>query len=87
MLPHIMIVILTFIRAHLDRAKEIAELRSPREDDGPIARINWKTSIVMDKYPYGTFKQTAGELRGKALNALTNLTQKGEGGNIPIPDG
>lgn len=73
-------------RGHLDRAKEIAELRSPRYDDGPIARINWKTAIVLESYPYGAFKQTANELRDKAMAAYTNLTQSGEGGRIPVPD-
>lgn len=77
---------LTFCRGHLDRAKELAELRSPQYDDGPIARINWKTSIVLDSYPYGAFKTTAMELREKAMAAKTNLTQSGEGGRIPFPE-
>lgn len=66
----------------LDKARKISELRSPTRDDGPIARIVWKTSEVLASAPYGANKAEADELRQKAEVARQALLAGGEGGLI-----
>ena len=60
----------------------IAQLRSPDRDDGTMARIMWKTSVVLEAETYGTFQEEATELRIRAELALKTLTAKGEGGIV-----
>jgi hypothetical protein len=80
-------------RAHLEKARSIAELRSPSRDDGTIARIIWMQANVMreDVLSAGA----ADQLRIRAEVALNNLTEKGEAtpltqydkeGNVVVPD-
>lgn len=60
----------------------IAELRSPDRDDGTMARIMWKKSMVLESDPYGTFQDEATALRIRAELALRKLTTNGEGGIV-----
>lgn len=64
------------IRGHLDKARAIAELRSPTRDDGTKSRIFWMLSRVMAEDPL-----TAGaaeELRVQAEIARRILVTSGE---------
>ena len=58
----------------------IAQLRSPDRDDGTMARIMWKTSVVLESETFGIFLEEATELRIRAELALKTLTANGEGG-------
>jgi hypothetical protein len=69
---------------YLDKARGIAELRSPTRDDGVIARICWKTAIVLEADTFGTFKNEAEEFRSRAEVARRKLIASGEGGIIPF---
>ena len=70
----------------LDKARTISELRSPSRDDGPTARILWKTSVVLASDPYNSHANEADELRKKAEVAKQQLLASGEGGVIPFID-
>lgn len=69
-------------RAYLDKAMAIAQLRSPDRDDGTMARIMWKTSVVLESETYGAYQEEATELRIRAELALKTLSAKGEGGIV-----
>jgi tetratricopeptide (TPR) repeat protein len=71
-------------KMYLDKARSIAELRSPTRDDGVIARICWKTAIVLESDTFGSFKTEAGEFRNRAELARQKLLASGEGGIIPF---
>lgn len=71
-------------RMYLDKARIIAELRSPTRDDGVIARICWKTAIVLESDTFGTYKTEAQEFRSRAEVARQKLLASGEGGIIPF---
>jgi hypothetical protein len=58
-------------------------LRSPSRDDGVIARILWKTAVVLESDTFGTYTKEAGELRTRAEIARRALLGSGEGGVIP----
>jgi len=60
----------------------IAELRSPDRDDGTMARIMWKKSLVLESDTFGTYQDEATELRIRAELALRKLTTNGEGGVV-----
>ncbi len=60
----------------------IAQLRSPDKDDGTMARIMWKTSIVLESDTFGSFQEDATDLRIRAELAMKTLTAKGEGGFV-----
>jgi hypothetical protein len=60
----------------------IAQLRSPDRDDGTMARIMWKTSVVLESDTFGIFQEDATDLRIRAELALKTLTAKGEGGIV-----
>lgn len=81
--PFLLIIYPSFYRAYLDKARTIAELRSPSRDDGVIARILWKTAIVLESDTFGTYAADARELRTRAELARTALLGSGEGGIIP----
>lgn len=67
-------------RGHLDKARQIAELRSPARDDGTIARILWKIACVMEDDPaIGLYAAEAAQLRNRAEIARRTLTGRGEG--------
>jgi hypothetical protein len=66
----------------LDKARKISELRSPTRDDGPIARILWKTSVVLASDPYISDNAEANHLRYQAEAAKQMLLAAGEGGFI-----
>lgn len=70
----------------LDKARAISELRSPTRDDGPIARILWKTAVVLESDSYNSFAKEAEDLRKKAEVAQQQLLASGEGGVIPFID-
>jgi hypothetical protein len=72
------------IRMFLDKGKAISELRSPTRDDGPIARIVWKTVVVLESDPFNSYAAEAAELRQKAEVAKAELLAAGEGGIIPF---
>jgi hypothetical protein len=72
------------VRMFLDKGRAISELRSPNRDDGPIARILWKTAVVLDSDPYNSYANEATELRQKAEVAKAELLAGGEGGIIPF---
>jgi hypothetical protein len=61
-------------------------LRSPSRDDGPIARILWKTAIVLESNPLGQYAKEAAELRNRAAVAQQVLVAAGEGGELPNID-
>ena len=60
----------------------IAEIRSPNIDDGTIARILWKTSVVLGDDTFGTYQQEATEMRIRAEIALRKSERNGEGGLV-----
>jgi hypothetical protein len=64
---------------YLDKAMAIAQLRSPNRDDGTMARIMWKTSIVLESDTYGAYHEEANDLRIRADLARTKLNNNGEG--------
>jgi len=76
--------LLTRDRMYLDKARGIAELRTPSHDDGPIARICWKTAVVLEANTYGIYKSEAREFRNRAEVAKQKLLAAGEGGIIPF---
>jgi hypothetical protein len=61
-------------------------LRSPNRDDGPIARILWKTAVVLESNPLGQHAKEAQELRNRAALAQQQLIAAGEGGELPHSD-
>ena len=61
-------------------------MRSPTRDDGVIARILWKTAVVLESDVLGKFSSEAGELRQRAELARNKLVASGEGGSIPFAD-
>ena len=73
-------------RGYLYKARQIAELRSPTRDDGVIARILWKTAVVLESDMLGKFSSEANALRQRAEVARKQLMGSGEGGSIPFVD-
>lgn len=69
-------------RGYLDKAMAIAQLRSPNRDDGAMARIMWKTSVVLESDTFGAFADEATKLRIRADLAMKSLSAKGEGGVV-----
>jgi hypothetical protein len=51
-----------------------------------VARILWKTSIVLDDDLVGSYQKEAAEMRIRAEVALRKLTGKGEGGLVVTID-
>jgi hypothetical protein len=72
-------------RGFLDKALTIAQLRSPARDDGTMARILWKTSMVLDDDVVGGGKE-ASEMRLRADLALRKLSGNGEGALVVTID-
>ncbi|PVH79051.1 TPR-like protein [Cadophora sp. DSE1049] len=68
--------------SYLDRALAIAQIRSPTRDDGTMARILWKKSVVLESDTFGTFRAAAEEMRIRAEVARRTLTGNGEGGIV-----
>ena len=73
-------------RGYLHKAKQIAQLRSPNRDDGVIARIVWKTAVILESDVLGKFSSDAAALRHRAEVARQVLRASGEGGLIPFID-
>jgi hypothetical protein len=73
-------------RGYLHKALQIAELRSPTHDDGVIARILWKTAVVLENDVLGKFSSEAAALRQRAELARKKLVASGEGGFVPFVD-
>lgn len=71
-------------RGYFEKARLTAELRCPDRDDGPIARILWKTSRLLSTDKIGSYATEAAELRTRAELAKQNLISSGEGGMIPF---
>jgi tetratricopeptide (TPR) repeat protein len=69
-------------RVWLDKALNIAQLRSPGRDDGTITRLLWKTSQVLESDAVGAYQNEANEMRIRAEMARKDLTGKGEGGVV-----
>jgi hypothetical protein len=74
------------LRGFLDKALAIAQLRSPSRDDGTMARILWKKSVVLGDDVTGTYQKEADELRIRADLALRKLSQNGEGSSVVTID-
>jgi len=70
------------VKAYLDKALAIAQLRSPDEVDGTIARILWKKSEVLELHTFGHLQDDATDLRMQAESALTKLSGAGQGGLV-----
>jgi hypothetical protein len=70
----------------LDKALAIAQLRSPARDDGTVARILWKTSVVLEDDVAGYYQKEATEMRIRADIALRKLSGNGEGGLVVTID-
>jgi hypothetical protein len=66
----------------LDKAMSIAQLRSSNRDDGTMARILWKTSVVLESDTFGRYQNEANEMRIRAEVARRLLTGNGEGGVV-----
>jgi hypothetical protein len=60
----------------------IAQLRSPKRDDGTMARILWKTSVVLASDTFGTYQKEANDMLIRAEVARQDLTGNGEGGVV-----
>jgi hypothetical protein len=73
-------------KGYLNKARQIAELRSPNHDDGVIARILWKTAVVLESDVLGKFTSEADGLRQRAEVARKQLVANREGGLIPFID-
>jgi hypothetical protein len=84
---HSMMTVLTLHRHNLNKALTIAELRSPNRDDGHIARILWKTAMVLENNTFGKFAEEAERLKTRALVAQQQMLASGEGGEIPFIEG
>ncbi|KAH7416710.1 hypothetical protein BKA64DRAFT_701492 [Cadophora sp. MPI-SDFR-AT-0126] len=69
-----------------EKAKAILRLRSPTRDDGPIARLLWKTAVILDTDPDGESKADAAKLRLQARQARQELVANGEGGEVPYDE-
>ena len=70
-------------RGFLNKARNIAELRSPARDDGTIARILWKIANILRNNPAGTTLaqgQEAEQLLARAYKARSALQASGEAG-------
>jgi tetratricopeptide (TPR) repeat protein len=73
----------------LSKARHIAELRSPLRDDGTIARILWKISMVLRNQPSGMSVKEAKEadqILARAYLARSALTESGEAAEGEIYD-
>lgn len=79
-------LLLTFHRHNLQKALTIAELRSPNRDDGQIARILWKTALVLENDTLGKYAEEADSYRIRAAVAQQQMLASGEGGEIPYVD-
>ncbi|CZT03883.1 uncharacterized protein RAG0_10529 [Rhynchosporium agropyri] len=73
-------------KAYLDKAMAIAQLRSPDRDDGTMARMMWRMSVVLDSDTYGTFQDEATALRNRAELAMREMSAQGEGGGVLVLD-
>jgi hypothetical protein len=76
-------------KGFLAKVRNIAELRSPARDDGPVARILWKTAMILRNQPAGVSLQDMKEseqLLGRAYNAKSQLLMSGEAGEGEIYD-
>ena len=71
---------LILTRAWLDKARQIAEMNSPHRDDGPVARILWKISQVLEADELNRYTQEADDLKNRAALARAKLRTSGEGG-------
>jgi hypothetical protein len=70
------------LRQHLEKAKSIAELRSPTRDDGTITRILWMLGRVKSE---NLVTAAAGEkLKDRAEIARKKLVKDGEGAPVDI---
>jgi hypothetical protein len=69
---------------YLEKAIKIAELRTPSHDDGSIARICWKTAVVLEVDTFGIYTSEAKEFKTRAEVAKQKLLAAGEGGIIPF---
>ncbi|RDW59780.1 hypothetical protein BP6252_12867 [Coleophoma cylindrospora] len=74
--------VLTVRRKNLDKSLAIASLRSPNRDDGTMARIMWKMSVILEDDTYGTYAKEADSLRLRAELARQQLTASGESGLV-----
>jgi hypothetical protein len=79
-------MLLIYDRVYLDKARGIAELLTPSHDDGSIARICWKTAVVLEGMndTFDNYKSEAQEFRNRAEVAKQRLLASGEGGIIPF---
>lgn len=64
---------------YLDKAMTIAQIRSPIRDDGTMARILWKTSLVLERDTLGRYQDEASQKRIRAEVIRTKLNNNGEG--------
>jgi len=67
-------------KAWLDKARQIAEMNSPHRDDGPVARILWRISQVLEADELNRYAQEADDLKKRAAIARAKLRTSGEGG-------
>lgn len=71
---------------HLDKALLIAQLRSPNRDDGTIARILWKISVILRSETTGLYQEEANDLQIRAEMARGLLNSSGEGKTFTTTD-
>ncbi|KAH7348885.1 P-loop containing nucleoside triphosphate hydrolase protein [Rhexocercosporidium sp. MPI-PUGE-AT-0058] len=72
---------------YLKKALSIARLRSPARDDGTIARILWKTSVILQRMKKGGLGTEADSMRVAAELALQDPRNHGDCGPVmPLDD-
>lgn len=57
-------------------------IRSPIREDGTLARILWKTAVVLDSFNHVESGTEAAALRRRAEGIKQSLIAAGEGGHI-----
>lgn len=69
-------------KGYLEKARAIAQLRSPERDDGSLTRISWKLATVLESDTLGSYGEEAAALRIRAAISRNMLLAEGEGGAI-----
>lgn len=73
----------TIYRGYLDKARSIAELRSPTVDDGTIARILWMIARSMEQDSNIIVSAEAAQFRQRAEIAKNRIMGRGEQLGVP----
>ncbi|XMA13221.1 hypothetical protein WAI453_006012 [Rhynchosporium graminicola] len=66
--------------AVLEKARSIAQLNSPVNDDGPTTRILWKLAQLLKADPQKRFAEDAEDSKSRAAIARASPRASGKGG-------